>query len=583
MESTSGLKIQEAYQCLKYVRVAPGKVYEYELYQILQRPEFIHENVNIAKMINELFGMEFAVCDKVESSYAGEGLNVIYTNPEYRLVLDILLSTQKDYPFDRTVYIDCTEENVEGDKAEILLFYHEVEKKLHALLKKHPNHYYILQAMQIMKEWPKKIELDVVDADEIWKYRVDNVLDLSGKYIRNLDCRKLSCKTEEGAIIRNLRSEQAFFCGDKILFDEVIFKGGASFKGSIFKAVTLSFRNAKFYLDDDVEIAQNTIKMNEITFRNTKMFVRDLIFDGVVVDGEIENKILSFEDAVIEAKYISFSKMKLNNAILFCYQAIMKDASLRFVEPQFENSTLDFEDSIVKDIIMLNISGLPKTAFNFRRCQKLIVENCNIVDNVILSGMDTLSLRACRNQGKILTDWAKKEKDAEGNKNYPILLAIMHNTDDNITKAEQFILLKENFANLGQYDYEDEAFIQYMNHKCKNSPIRGIYGILKGIGQYGISPGRVLLTMMWTVIAFFFMYLFCAFFVSESFSYSITENGPWGCIANSFYLSVSNLVSYNSSIYPCSFVTILLSIVESIIGWFLLGYLSIAVVRKTLR
>lgn len=583
MGTTSGLKIQEAYQCLKYVRVAPGKVYEYELYQILQRPEFIHENVNIAKMINELFDMEFAVCDKVESSYAGEGLNVIYTNPEYRLVLDILLSTQEDYPFDRTVYIDYTEENVVGNKAEVLLFYHEVDRTLDALLKKHSNHYYILQAMQIMKEWPKKMELEVVETEDIMNYWDGEILDLSGKYIRSFDGRKLLKNPEEGIVIKNLKAEQSFFCGEKILFDEIVFRGGVSFKGSIFKTLTLSFRNAKFYLGNGPEDTKNRIKANEITFRNTKMFVRDLMFDEVIVEGEIENKILSFEDAVIEAKYISFSKMKLNDVTLFCYQSIMRDASLRFVEPQFENSRLDFEDSVVKDIIMLNIAGLPKTAFNFRMCQKLIIENCNIIDNVILGGMDILSLRACRNQGKILTNWEKKEKDSEGNKNYPILLAIMHNTDDNITKAEQFILLKENFANLGQYDYEDEAFIQYMNHKCKNSPIRGIYGILKGIGQYGISPARVLLTMLWTVVVFSFLYLICAFFVPDAFSYSVAENGVWGSIVNSLYLSVSNLVSYNSSVEPCSFTTIMLAIIESIIGWFLLGYLSIAVVRKTLR
>ena len=52
MITSYNLKIQEAYQCLKYVRIAPGKVYEYELYQLLQHPELIHENINIAKMIS---------------------------------------------------------------------------------------------------------------------------------------------------------------------------------------------------------------------------------------------------------------------------------------------------------------------------------------------------------------------------------------------------------------------------------------------------------------------------------------------------------------------------------------------------
>lgn len=83
MKDNEQIKIHDAYECLKYIRIAPGKVYEYELYQFLHWDSSDTSNKNVADLINGLFGLEFAKCDVVESSYAGHGLNVIYTNPEY--------------------------------------------------------------------------------------------------------------------------------------------------------------------------------------------------------------------------------------------------------------------------------------------------------------------------------------------------------------------------------------------------------------------------------------------------------------------------------------------------------------------
>jgi len=575
------ITIHDAYKCLKYVRVAPGKVYEYELAKELEGENSTKAYTNIVESINNIFDLEFAKCDVVESSYSGQGLSVIYTNPEYRLLLDILLSEalKDEYPLDRTVYMDSVEETVDGDKVVVNYYYHQVKKTLDELLQKHKNHYYVSKAIDYLQQWPKTAELEIVDGDNILSYYDGETLDISGKCIMNLDTESLQKRTGAPVVIKNLNAEGAYFKGKRISFDNCTFIGGANFKGCIFKGEALSFQNVTFKIDDTTEPLGN-----EITFRNSRMFIRNIMFDNAVVEGNHENKIISFEDAVLDASYISFLKMQFGDAKLFCYQTLMKNAEVDFIEPEMENASLDFEDSVVDSVIMLNIDCIPETQFSFRECEKLVIENCNISDNIIVNHMKMLSLRACRNQGKILTEWVGKVKDTKsGKKNYPILLSILNNSDSNEIKAEQFILLKENFASIGQYDYEDEAFIQYMNHRSTNNAVRFAYTILREIGKYGISPARVLVTMVYSLLIFGVIYFALGIFDSTAFSYSFSEVGLVKHLTNSFYLSISNLISYDSSVRPANFPAVVISMLESIWGWFLLGYLSVAIVRKTLR
>lgn len=581
MKESEQMKVHNAYQCLKYIRTAPGKVYEYELYPFLEQGSSLDRDQNVAKMINELFGLEFAICDVVESSYTGKGLNVIYTNPEYRLVLDLLLSEEANYALDRTVYMDFVEEKIKGSKAEVKVYYHEVKRRLDELLAEQPGQYYIAYAENIFKTWPREFQMDVVRGKDILSYFDGKELNLSGKFVLNPDISALQTNSDVPVVLKNFVAEGAIFKGDRISFDGAYFEGGVSFKGSIFKGDILSFRNAKFQLD---ESDYKGHKNNEITFRNCRMFIKSLMFDEIEVDGTEQDKLISLEDAVIEAGHISFSKIALNDTDLFCYQTLMGKADIHMIESRIAHSKLDFEDSVVGNIILLNVMAIPEVGFGFRSCESLIIENCNFTDNIFLKNMKVLSLRACRNQGKILTDWEGKVKDKKLGKNYPILLSIMRNQDPDAIKAEQFILLKENFLNIGQYDYEDEAFIQYMNYKHKHSPIRFVYGILKIIGKYGISPMRVLLTMLWTIGIFGVLNFGFSYLLPGAYSEGLGAGSSiMTRLGNAFYLSVSNLISYDCSIQVIGTAAIVSSILESMIGWFLLGYLSVAVVRKTLR
>lgn len=501
------------FKCLEYVRTAPGKVYEYELYHFLNIADNEKCNENIVTSINSFFEIEFL---KSESSASESRLNVIYTNPEYRIILDILLEEKGAFSIAKSVYIESAEVSGIPDNSKVLIQYKYIDTSSY----EKSGNKFIIHALERYRTWESQEEKYVIDNEkfaEKYKESLDcrkGKIDLSGFYLKDIDINIVNSiynekyNNSDKIKLINFIAENSVFDGDTV-FDEAHFEGGVSFKGSVFKGNKLSFKRAKFDLNG---LCADDTSASEITFRNTRITNKMILFDDAVIEGEVNDKLLSFEDAVIDSTYISFSKMNLNNVTLFCYQTIMKDACVYMVEPQLSDSYMEFEDSSVGEIRILNVESIPDAVFDFRFCNKLIIENCNVNNNLYINNMNILSLKGCSIQGTILTDWKKKERDKKYKiKSFPILNAIARNDDSNISKSEQFIRLKDNFSGIGQYEYEDEAFILFMKYKTMNSPFRIIYRILDGIGQYGISPSRVLISMLCTV-AFFCSVVFRMFF-----------------------------------------------------------------------
>ena len=123
-----------------------------------------------------------------------------------------------------------------------------------------------------------------------------------------------------------------------------------------------------------------------------------------------------------------------------------------------------------------------------------------------------------------------------------------------------------------------------MKYKTMNSPFRIIYRILDGIGQYGISPSKVLMSMLCTVAFFTLLFFGCSFVITDMFTDMFPDGANFyqriGC---SLYMSASYLISYDCTVEVKNIFLITASMTETLIGWFLLGYLSVAVARKTLR
>lgn len=175
--------------------------------------------------------------------------------------------------------------------------------------------------------------------------------------------------------------------------------------------------------------------------------------------------------------------------------------------------------------------------------------------------------------------------------------------------ARGFVILKENFAEMGLYDDEDDAFVLYMKFKpgidtesrmrkhykkpinilfCVLNYFKKVtYKFLNLVGGYGTAPLRVLVSLIVVVFASAGIYWGCAKDASEmvfSLGNALANSAPneanfWVAL---FY-SLGNVIPFTSEFEPIAEWVCAVTVVENVVGTFLVGYFSVAVVRKTLR
>ena len=188
-------------------------------------------------------------------------------------------------------------------------------------------------------------------------------------------------------------------------------------------------------------------------------------------------------------------------------------------------------------------------------------------------------------------------------------------------KAKSFIMLKENFASQGLYDDEDAAFILYMEFKpfvdsynsgtsldrikCKKSTCI-LYKALYATGKYGISPTRVIKGIFFVILTFSLLYFLVSLSsINESYSLGnvvLSSDGFLSKFVNNlvsgtssefgivlkqllgaFLYSLESIIPFIAQFEPIKLSVLFVSAIENFIGTFLIGYFSLAVVRKTLR
>lgn len=278
----------------------------------------------------------------------------------------------------------------------------------------------------------------------------------------------------------------------------------------------------------------------------------------------------------------------------------------------------------------------------------LLISNCEIHSNLYIGNFDELSFSGSRNYGRIIgaSNWGRATEPFSGYRlrsrgfigtpiNNDLMLAVYNNhqtdcfladvwenaRDDSprtafnrlcLSKAADFIMLKENFQAMGMYDDEDVASILYMEFKPyvdsttrsflmrpRTSPVKAfvpdvLYKILYATGKYGISPLRVISsTGILILFAALFYFLFAYRQGSDAFTLGNIYNGFWqtvgdaptvldAFIASSLY-SLECVVPFISQFEPINPIVTIATAVENAVGSFLIGYFSVAVVSKTLR
>jgi hypothetical protein len=231
-------------------------------------------------------------------------------------------------------------------------------------------------------------------------------------------------------------------------------------------------------------------------------------------------------------------------------------------------SHIDLTDTIVRDII------------DFLPTEENKVE------------IEALNFEGMRLLGNLLLDWEK---------NHIYDLIVNQTNTDDTQKAEQFRSLKKNFSDIGRYDDEDKAYLEFKRYEEKalykqkvsqGSLSKTLYLpiywfkllVFDKMGHYATNPVRVLFSM---------------FIVYSTFSvtYFILILIKWGDIVSGiggqhamisslgksfFFAAITFLTIGYGDFYPMGIIRTL-SGIEGFIGVFMMSYFTVAFVRKILR
>lgn len=348
---------------------------------------------------------------------------------------------------------------------------------------------------------------------------------------------------------------------------------------------TVHFHVYDSFFDGEVNFRNLTFK--EATFQDT-IFIGMADFEHATFEGEVGFDNTSFSRTC-------FGNVKFKEGAIFIGVTFSREA--------------DFSRSVFNDYV----------DFRGVRCFKLNLESCinrDIIDLKSTGNIEQLSLIDMKNLGQIQTDWNWKNNNIKE----MIENALPEKTHENYkAKADQYRMLKENFRNLGRYDEEDKAYVEFRRARRNilASFIEKSWDILLDkIGEYGTNPLRVLksmgiVLMVFTLIFFIFPSMldspnvvtvneyctvaspqtvvktvnYCSFEIFEKLNKVV--GFIIQCSINfktALYHSIDTFLTIGyGNVTPVNLVGIVLSGLEGFMGMFLMSYFTVALVRKTLR
>ena len=383
----------------------------------------------------------------------------------------------------------------------------------------------------------------------------------------------------------NIKFVNSIFKSGKVNFRLADFgRGDVDFHFTHFDKTDLVFDRTKFHNGTlnfrGVDIAYGRIIFNHIEFGNG-----DFIFESfeqkngtfTVKNSVFGKGFINFENAVcqtitmnVENVDFGYGTVSFSNAVF--EQIRLKNTQLNsYFDMRVKKVQLiDFSNAVIKDVLDLNPSG-----------------NTLNVNQIYLQGVRLL--------GRIYIDWHLSE----------IKQKIMSQDVTYKEKSEQFRILKENYRNMGLYDYEDKAYVEFkrMEALAKLENIKHLkffarfskrlshsieVMIFDKMGQYATNPLRVLLSMgiLFLFFSFLFLILEYLFPGNAQIVSSLFDSGNpqvMGKVAKAFYHSAITFLTIGyGDYYPVGIIRIL-SGVEGFIGLFMMSYFTVAFVRKILR
>ncbi len=433
----------------------------------------------------------------------------------------------------------------------------------------------------------------------------------------------------------------SFFDNGNVDFANTVFGEGAiEFKNAVFHAGTKNFQYADFgkgtnsfvnteFGDGDVSFinvnfndGKTSFKMarfgkGKIDFHFAKFGYDDISFErSEFGDGKVDfRKVefgtgkVNFNRAVFGESDVNFEASELKKGRMTFLKSVFGGGKINFDIVEFDNSELVFSNTDFKQCSVYfsqaKFKKLIIKSSHFNNYFDLRVTKCEYIDlsdSIVRDIIDItpydhdvdikiINFSGVRLLGQIYIDWnsnnVKKLIDGQKDTSYS-------------DKAEQYRVLKENYGNIGNYNYEDCAYIQFKRNELKASlkepkknrktgllwryPLYIFkYLVFDVMGLYATSPVRVLTSLIAVYLTFSIVHFIAPFIINTSIN-CIDANAPFiSKLSDTFYYS---LITFTTVGYgdcsPVGFLRVVAS-VEGFLGVFMMSYFTVAFARKILR
>ena len=220
---------------------------------------------------------------------------------------------------------------------------------------------------------------------------------------------------------------------DLITFRNTKFLNEVNFTKSEFIAETIDFVNTEFKKGVDFTLCRFDTKTVDFTCTNF---------------GSGEN---SFKGVDFFNSFVNFTYSNIENCNLSFYQSTSR-IKLLFDKSDFKNKKIDFGKSNMRSIVFQNCE-IGSIDFRAQEVNNLSFENVTIVGQLKFPKfpIEKLILSEVFNTGKIFCKWT-----VNGLKQ-----AIVKGNDSDEKRQKAFHILKENFHNIGRYNDEDRAYVEF--------------------------------------------------------------------------------------------------------------------------
>lgn len=295
------------------------------------------------------------------------------------------------------------------------------------------------------------------ETKEIYKW-IDEQRDfnLMDSYVKNFSlseyCKRKNLSSFQKIVLPNFDATNAFFDGNTD-FSNAVFQDKGIFFNAQFGDGNVSFENA-YFNGDNVSFESVEFGNGNISFSHSKFIEEKLGFSGSQYD---EAKI-SFLGARFGVGNIDFSSVKFCDGDISFLSVVFNDGNVSFNGSQFNEGYLKFGGAIIDKISFVGIHFDSFVDFNVANCNSLDLSDTVIRDVFEISPekLQNLNIDNMKIIGKMYLRW--KENNLEQAINNQIHTTLKQ-------KSEQFLILKENFKNIGRLDDEEKAYFEYRKHK----------------------------------------------------------------------------------------------------------------------